>query len=97
MEQFARSIESVHAGTSPHLEKHCRNILALGEMVGVSSDYDSLASKLPVATREIFAPIHPKTRPGALKRPFLRIAGRILVKRAIGDPARKAVPFALIK
>ncbi len=38
MEQFARAIEIVHAGTSPHLEKHCRNILALGEMVGVSSD-----------------------------------------------------------
>ena len=97
MEQFARSIESAHAGSSTHLERHCRNILALGEMVGVSSDYESLASKLPVATREIFAPIHPKTRPGPFKRPFLRIAGRILVKRAIGDPARKAVPFALIK
>ena len=94
MEQFARAIEIAHAGSSPHLEKHCRNILALGEMVGVSSDYDSLAQKLPAATREIFTPIHANTRPGALKRPLLRIAGRLLVKRAIGDPARKAVPFS---
>lgn len=36
MEEFCRQVEESHAGLSPHVKKHARNILILGEMVGVS-------------------------------------------------------------
>ncbi len=92
LEEFARDIERKHAGLSPNLEKHARNILALGEMVDVRSDFDTITAMLPDATREFYAPIHRKVRPGFLKRLFLRAAGRVLIKRAIGEP-REAVPY----
>jgi hypothetical protein len=92
MVAFARDIERHHAGTSPNLEKHARNILVLGEMVGVSSDCETILSMLPEATRKIYAPIHSRVRPGFLKRHFSRVAGRFLIPQAIGKP-RKAVPW----
>jgi len=93
MERFARLVETEHAGVSPNLEKHARHILSLGEMVGVRSDFESITEKLPQATRAIFEPIHPRVRPGFLKRNLLRPAGRLFVRRAIGSKERVAVPF----
>jgi len=93
MEHFAREIESAHAGPSEHLEKHARNILSLGEMVGVNSSMENIGPKLPQATREVFAPLHSKVSPNSAKRTFLRFAGKVLVKRAIGPSDREARPF----
>ncbi len=82
---FARRVESVHAGATPQLERHARNILVIGEMIGVASDWESLAPFLPDPTRAVFEPIHERARPGAVKRTTARIAGKLLMKRAVGD------------
>jgi hypothetical protein len=92
MVEFARDVERRHAGTSPDLEKHARNILVIGEMVGVSSDRDAVLGSLPEATRAVFAPIHPRVRPSWPRRWTCRILGRFLVPKAIGDP-RHAEPW----
>lgn len=93
MERYCRAVEVAHAGSSDHLEKHARNILALGEMVGVSSERENILAMLPEATRQVFEPLHAKVRPGFFRRLFYRVAGRLLMPRAIGEP-RKAVPIA---
>lgn len=91
MEQFSRMIERAHASTSPNLEKHTRNILVLGEMVGVSSGYDSISANLPEKTREIFRDLYPRVRLGWAQRSAARVLGRFLVPRAVGRP-REAMP-----
>ena len=91
MEGFARAVESAHAGASPQLERHARNILLLGEMIGAPSAPASVLPLLPAATREVFAPLHASVRPGPVRRLAARAAGRVLVKSAIGSP-RQAVP-----
>ncbi len=91
MRRFSRAVEEAHAATSPNLEKHARNILVLGEMVGVRSDLSTVGGMLSGPTRTLFEPIHPRVRPGALKRVGARLLGRLLMKRAVGEP-REAVP-----
>lgn len=91
MERFARGVEAAHAGASPNLERHTRHILVLGEMVGVRSDPAHIASMLPEATRRVFEPIARRVQPGVLRRLACRLAGRLLMPRAIGKP-RAAVP-----
>ncbi len=91
MQRFFRAVEEEHAATSPNLEKHARNILVLGEMVGVRSDLSTVAGMLSGPTRTLFEPIYPRVRPGALKRIGARLLGRLLMKRAVGEP-REAVP-----
>ena len=93
LETFAREIEKVHAGPSPNLERHVRNILKLGEMVGVSSRYEKLSVLLPEKTRGIFQEIYGTVRPNLLQQWISRIVGRLVMKQAIGKP-RKAVPFS---
>jgi hypothetical protein len=91
MEGFARSVEEVHAGSSPKLEKHAGHILILGEMVGVPSHPDRICALLPAATRKVYETISRKVRPSAPRRVFSRLAGRLLMPRALGSP-REAVP-----
>jgi len=91
LERFSRDIEQKHAALSPNVEKHARNILFLGEMVGVSSEYEVVAAMLPDATRAIFKTIHSRVRPGMFQRLWARVLGRVLMKQAVGEP-RKAVP-----
>ena len=86
MEEFSRQVEDAYAGTSPHLERHARNILLLGEMVNVPSDYDNIASKLPQKTRMIFQGIYPRVRPPFFKRAAAHVLGPLLVPRAVGKP-----------
>ena len=94
MVTFARAIEAGHAGESQHLAKHARHILILGEMVGVSSGNEAITAKLPAATRTVFAPMHARVRPGLIARFLLPLAGRMLVKKAIGAPGRETRPFS---
>ncbi len=91
METFGRQIEQVHAGTSPDLEKHARNILLLGEMVNVTSDYENIAAKLPEHTRVVFKTIYTRVRPSLFKRTAARLFGPYIVPKAVGQP-REAVP-----
>lgn len=93
MEEYARCVEARHAGRSADLERHARNILMIGEMLGVSSDADRITAMLPDATRVVYAPIHARVRPGPVRRRILRAAGRLLMKRALGEP-REAVPWS---
>ena len=93
MEAFARAVEGAHAGLSPHLEKHARNILLIGEMVGASSAWPAVSKLLPDATRAVFEPVYPRVRPSAVKRIGARLLGRVAMKQAVGAP-RKAVPVA---
>lgn len=93
MEDFARSVESEYAGESKYLEKHARNVLRLGEMVGVSSSDDEIVGKLPRATREVYSPMHSRVRPSWFARFPLRLAGRMLIKKAIGKPGRETSLF----
>jgi hypothetical protein len=92
LEEFGRRVESAHAGPSPHVERHARNILLLGEMVGVPSRYDAIAGMLPEGTRAVFAEIYPRVRPGFVRRTAARAAGRLWMRRARGRP-RTAVPL----
>jgi hypothetical protein len=93
MDRFSRQVEAAHAGLSPHVEQHARNILILGEMVGVSSGCDNIASTLPEKTRVLFRALYPRVRPSLVKRLAARASGRFLVPRAVGAP-RHAVPAA---
>lgn len=92
MEQFSRGVEEVQAGPSPNLEKHAGHILPIGEMVGVSSRYDSIVGMLPEKTRAVFEGIYGRVRPNALVRQGARVLGRVLMKQAIGQP-HPAVPI----
>lgn len=91
LEQFSRGVEAAHVGRSPELEKHARNILVLGEMIGVSSAYDAIARMLPEATRAVFGEIYRRVRPALPRRLAARLLGRLSMPQAIGAP-RKAVP-----
>jgi hypothetical protein len=91
LEEFSRRVEAAHAGRSPELERHARNILVLGEMIGVSSAYNAIARMLPDATRAVFAEIYRRVRPALPRRLAARIMGRLMMPQAIGAP-RQAVP-----
>ena len=91
MEAFSRDIEAAHAGLSPILERHARDILVLGEMIGVSSAYDQIAAMLPEQPRAVFQRLYRSVRPHPLVRVSARLLGRLLMKQAIGAP-RTAVP-----
>jgi len=91
MEQFGRTVEHAHAGPSRSLEKHARNILVIGEMVGVRSHIDHVGRMLPAPALREFERIYPRVRPGPALRLAARAFGRVAMKRAIGAP-RKAVP-----
>lgn len=91
MERFARLVEAAHTDRSQNLEKHAHNILVLGEMVGVSSAYDQISVMLPEKPRAIFQEIYPRVRPKFVRKYGARIAGKILMKQAVGKP-RKAAP-----
>jgi len=93
LEQFARAVEAAHAGLSPNIERHAKNILLLGEMVGVSSSYQVISAMLPEPTRVLFHDLHPQVRPNALARVWAKIFGSLLMKQAVGVP-RQAVPVA---
>lgn len=93
LERFGREVEQAHRGPSPSMEKHARNILLLGEMVGVSSRYGEISAMLPEGTREVFRGLYPEVAPGPLARVSARVAGRLLMKRAVGAP-RKAMPVS---
>jgi hypothetical protein len=92
-EAFGRAVETHHAGRSGDLEKHARNILVLGEMIGVPSRYDAIAPMLPEATRAVFDTIYPRVRPSLPRRAAARALGCVLMKQALGEP-RVAVPVA---
>lgn len=94
MEEFARSVEAEYAGESKYLQKHARNVLRLGEMVGVSSSFQEITGKLPKATRDVFSPLHSYVRPRWFARFPLRLAGRLLIRKAIGKPGRETSPFS---
>lgn len=91
MQEYCRTIEARHAGSSPNLAKHARHILLLGEMVGAPSSWDKLAPLLPVATREVMRPLHAAVRPGVLRRVGARVLGRVLIPRAVGKPRTASV------
>lgn len=91
MERFSRSLEAASCGETPYLERHARNILLLGEMVGVSSAHENISFMLSDAARPLFGKIYPRVRPGLARRLAARAAGHLLMKRAVGTP-RKAVP-----
>jgi hypothetical protein len=92
LEAFARGVEAAHAGSSPHAERHARDILLLGEMVGVPSRYDAIAAMLPGDTRAVFAAMYGRVRSRWPRRTAARVAGRFLMKQARGAP-RAAVPW----
>lgn len=94
LEVFSRHIEQACSGSSPHLKKHAKNILLLGEMANVSSDYGKLSVLLPEKTRDVFRGIYQDIRPNLIQRYGARILGRLLLKKAIGAP-RKAVPVEI--
>jgi hypothetical protein len=91
MTQFARLVEERHAGLTPAVERHARNILLIGEMIGVSSQRAALAAMLPERTRVIFEDLYPQVRPHPLYRQGARVWGRLFMKQARGAP-RVAVP-----
>ncbi len=93
LEAFGRAVEAAHAGPSPDLTKHARNILVLGEMIGVPSRYEAIAPMLPDATRAVFDTIYRRVRPSLPRRAVARALGRVLMKQAVGAP-RVAVPVA---
>jgi hypothetical protein len=69
LERFSRAVEAEHAGESPDLRKHLRQFLLLGELVGVSSEYQKIAPLLPEKTREVFQKVYPEVRPGWVRYP----------------------------
>lgn len=92
LERFARLVEREHAGISETSARHVRHILALGEMVGVSSKLQSIDAMLPQHTRSVFAQMYRRVRPSAAVRTGARMLGRVLMKRAVGQP-RRAIAF----
>lgn len=93
MEAFSRSVEDEQAAVTENVTRHATNILRLGEMIGVSSGRDSILPILPPRTREIFVPLYREVRPGLPRRQWLRLLGRSVMPKAVGEP-RKAVPVA---
>jgi hypothetical protein len=93
LERFARAIEAEQAALSEPAAKHSRHILRIGEMIGVPSGPESILHMLPAHTRAVFEPLYPKVRPGAVRRLWCRLLGRLLIPKAIGEP-RRAVPVA---
>jgi hypothetical protein len=92
MERFARLVEAEQAAVTENVPKHARNILKLGEMVGVPSSPDSILSMLPPRTREVFEPLYPEVRPSWPGRLYARLLGKLVIPKAVGAP-RKAVPL----
>lgn len=86
MEEFSRMVEGVHTGLGSHAEKHVRNILLVGEMVGVRSTTQRLGAMLPDKPRALFESIHSRVRPRLLRRSTARMLGRLLIKQAVGKP-----------
>lgn len=86
MEAFARDVEDRHAAPSPRLDEHARDILLIGETIGVSSRPDDVLPMLPEPTRAVFEPRARQVRPPAWKRIAARSLGRVLMRRAIGAP-----------
>jgi hypothetical protein len=93
LEEFSREIEADQALVTPNVPRHAVHILRLGEMIGVSSSEDSILPMLPPKTRAAFEPLYPMVRPGALRRRWCRLLGRLLMPKAVGQP-RKATPAA---
>jgi hypothetical protein len=91
LEEFSRRIEAEQAIVSPNVPRHSIHILRLGEMIGVSSAYESIVPMLPPKTRAVFEPLYPMVRPGALRRSWCRLLGKMLMPKAVGTP-RKAIP-----
>ena len=85
LEDFARCVESVCAAPSPNLERHARNILLLGEMIGVRSSWQHISSFLPEPTRSVLEPLHADLRPSLPRRVGARILGRLTMKKAVGS------------
>jgi hypothetical protein len=93
LELFARDVETEHAAITENVEKHARNILRVGEMIGVSSRAESILPMLPDATRTVFQPLYGKVKPNPLRVLWCRILGRLAMPKALGAP-RAAVPAA---
>jgi len=93
LEDFSRQIEAEQAIVSPNVPRHSVHILRLGEMIGVSSAFESILPMLPPKTRAVFEPLYPMVRPGALRRRWCRLLGKLLMPKAVGAP-RKAIPVA---
>lgn len=93
LERFARAIEAEQAAVSENVAKHSRNILRIGEMIGVRSSAESILPMLPSHTRSTFEPLYPKVKPGPIRVLWCRLLGRLLIPKAIGEP-RTAVPVA---
>ncbi|MFN2644892.1 MAG: hypothetical protein ABR570_07875 [Burkholderiales bacterium] len=91
LERFARTIEAEQAAITANVAAHSRHILRIGEMIGVSSSAQSILAMLPADTREVFAPLYPRVRPGALRALWCRLLGRLVMPKALGAP-RAAVP-----
>ncbi len=91
LEYFSRQIEARYAGITPQAKKHARHILRVGEMIGVSSRWDELSPMLPEKTRLALREIYDEVRPRSLERFGYRAAGKLLMKKAVGD-FREAVP-----
>ena len=92
LERFSREIEAEQAAVTENVPRHAANILRLGEMIEVSSSAESILPMLPPKTRAVFEPLHPKLRPGPLRRAWSRLLGRLLIPKVVGAP-RGAVPF----
>jgi hypothetical protein len=92
MERFARLVEDEQAALTPNVPKHARNILKLGEMVGVRSSPESILPMLPPRTRAVFEPLYPEVRPSLPGRLSARLLGALFIPKAVGAP-RKAVPL----
>lgn len=92
MERFARLIEEQQAAVTENVPKHSRNILRLGEMIGVASSPESILPMLPPKTRVVFEPLYPRVRPSLPRRLYARVLGKLFIPKAVGEP-RKAVPL----
>jgi hypothetical protein len=92
MERFARLVEEEQAAMTANVPRHARNILKLGEMIGVASSPESILPMLPARTRAVFEPLHPTVRPRLPARLYARALGRLVMPKAVGAP-RKAVPL----
>src|SRR5690606_28065822 len=64
MTAFARAVERAHAGISPQIEQRARDILCIGEAIGVSSRPAYLLPLLPEAVRPTLAGVANRVRPG---------------------------------
>jgi len=88
MQQFARQVEAAYTGRSPALERHARNVLLLGEALGVPAEFRELAPLLAEGPRRLFREIYPEVRPDPWQRHLARASGRFLVSPAASEPRR---------